>query len=204
MHDTLPCVLAWDFWTPNLCCNYRSKYKIVTEYRCIAMRLSTHFVWIKAAQQFIGCYSPKLFRYTWSRHRIIALPLIAHSSLQTCGKDSCQTGYDIYEFNGLRNWHDRRNAFWESKWIFFFDRQYWKCNRTMNINKQPASDWHLTLTIPSAFTSEMIRIRNLDWCVYWQHTVHDLEKERWLFGDMVDHVGIYGSKAAEGVSSCYC
>ena len=27
--------------------------------------------------------------------------------------------------------------------------------------------------------------------------IHDLEKERWLFGEMVDHLVIYGSKAAE-------
>ena len=36
----------------------------------------------------------------------------------------------------------------------------------MNINKQTASDWHLALTVPSALTLQMIRIRNLDWsCV---------------------------------------
>ena len=39
----------------------------------------------------------------------------------------------------------------------------------MNINKQPAIDWHLALTVTSAFTSE-IWIWNLDWCVYRQHT----------------------------------
>ena len=33
--------------------------------------------------------------------------------------------------------------------------------------------------------------------------IHDLEKDRWLFGEVVDldHVGIYGSKAAEDFSA---
>ena len=31
--------------------------------------------------------------------------------------------------------------------------------------------------------------------------MHDLEKERWLFGKVVDHVGIYESKAAKGFSA---
>ena len=28
-----------------------------------------------------------------------------------------------------------------------------------------------------------------------------LENERWLFGDIIGHVGIYGSKVAEGLST---
>ena len=31
--------------------------------------------------------------------------------------------------------------------------------------------------------------------------IHDLEKERWLFVEMVDHLVIYGSKAAENFSA---
>ena len=31
--------------------------------------------------------------------------------------------------------------------------------------------------------------------------VYDLENEKWLFGDMIDHVGIYGSRVAEGLSA---
>ena len=30
--------------------------------------------------------------------------------------------------------------------------------------------------------------------------MHDFEKERWLFSEVVDHVGIFGSKADEGFS----
>ena len=31
--------------------------------------------------------------------------------------------------------------------------------------------------------------------------IYDLENERWLLGDMIDHVGIYGSRVAEGLSA---
>ena len=31
--------------------------------------------------------------------------------------------------------------------------------------------------------------------------MHDLEKERWLFGEVCDHVGIYWYKAAKGLSA---
>ena len=31
--------------------------------------------------------------------------------------------------------------------------------------------------------------------------VHDLEKKVWLFGQVCDHVGIYESKVAEGLSA---
>ena len=34
-------------------------------------------------------------------------------------------------------------------------------------------------------------------------SIYDLENERWLFGDMIDHVGIYGSRVAEGLSTFY-
>ena len=30
-------------------------------------------------------------------------------------------------------------------------------------------------------------------------SIYDLENERWLFGNMIDHVGIYGSRVAEGL-----
>ena len=31
--------------------------------------------------------------------------------------------------------------------------------------------------------------------------IYDLENERWLLRDMIDHVGIYGSRVAEGLSA---
>ena len=36
------------------------------------------------------------------------------------------------------------------------------------------------------------------WCT---DNIYDLENERWLLGDMIDHVGIYGSGVAEGLSA---
>ena len=33
--------------------------------------------------------------------------------------------------------------------------------------------------------------------------IYDLENERWLLGDMIDHVRIYGSRVAEGLSAFY-
>ena len=46
----------------------------------------------------------------------------------------------------------------------------------------------------------MVRTQNLYSFWYRQH-VYDLrEKERWLFDEVVNHVGIYGSKGAEGLS----
>ena len=53
MQDMLSCVFAWDFKTLKFPQNYRAKYGIVTEYWCIAMRNSTHFIKIKASQQFL-------------------------------------------------------------------------------------------------------------------------------------------------------
>ena len=37
--------------------------------------------------------------------------------------------------------------------------------------------------------------------VLFTDNIHDLQKERWLFGKVVVHVGIYGSKAAKGFSA---
>ena len=34
-----------------------------------------------------------------------------------------------------------------------------------------------------------------------QKNIYDLGNERWLFGDIIDHVGIYGSRVAEGSSA---
>ena len=33
------------------------------------------------------------------------------------------------------------------------------------------------------------------------HNMHDLESDRWPFDEVVDHVKIYGAKAAEGFSA---
>ena len=77
------------------------------------------------------------------------------------------------------------------------DGQYWKGDRTMSTNEwlltsdfwQFLEPWHDT----------KLRIRNFYCFVYRQHIW--LENERWLLGDMIDHVGIYGSRVAEGLSA---
>ena len=68
--------------------------------------------------------------------------------------------------------------------------------------QQTSGCWHLwLLTVSWTLTWEMIRIRNFYCFVYRQHIGYDLENERWLLGDMIDHVGIYGSRVAEGLSA---
>ena len=67
--------------------------------------------------------------------------------------------------------------------------------RLNHVNKWVVADIWL-LTVSWTLTWEMIRIRNF--IASCTDNIYDLENERWLLGDMIDHVGIYGSKVAEG------
>ena len=77
------------------------------------------------------------------------------------------------------------------------DGQYWKGDRTMSTN-----EWLLT----SDFW-QFLEPWHGRWYEYeifiasCTDNIYDLENERWLLGDMIDHVGIYGSKVAEGLSA---
>ena len=77
------------------------------------------------------------------------------------------------------------------------DGQYWKGDRTMSTN-----EWLLT----SNFW-QFLEPWHGRWYEYeifiasCTDNIYDLENERWLLGDMIDHVGIYGSKVAEGLSA---
>ena len=77
------------------------------------------------------------------------------------------------------------------------DGQYWKGDRTMSIN-----EWLLT----SDFW-QFLEPWHGRWYEYeifiasCTDNIYDLENERWLLGDMIDHVGIYGSRVAEGLSA---
>ena len=77
------------------------------------------------------------------------------------------------------------------------DGQYWKDDRTMSTN-----EWLLT----SDFW-QFLEPWHGRWYEYeifiasCTDNIYDLENERWLLGDMIDHVGIYGSKVAEGLSA---
>ena len=77
------------------------------------------------------------------------------------------------------------------------DGQYWKGDRTMSTN-----EWLLT----SDFW-QFLEPWHGRWYEYeifiasCTDNINDLENERWLLGDMIDHVGIYGSRVAEGLSA---
>ena len=89
--DTPPCVLARNFKHQSFA-ESRVKYGIITEYRCITTRNGTHFTWIIASQPY---HTSWLFKNASSKHWIVSLPIVAHSSPQTCGTDICQIRYDI-------------------------------------------------------------------------------------------------------------
>ena len=62
--------------------------------------------------------------------------------------------------------------------------------------QQTSGCWHLTFD--SFLNLDMGDDTNTKFLLLH---VHDLENERWLLGDMIDHVGIYGSRVAEGLSA---
>ena len=77
------------------------------------------------------------------------------------------------------------------------DGQYWKGHRTMSTN-----EWLLT----SDFW-QFLQPWHGRWYEYeifiasCTNNICDLENDRWLLGDMIDHVGIYGSRVIEGLSA---
>ena len=74
------------------------------------------------------------------------------------------------------------------------DGQYWRPN---HVNKRVVAD--IWLLNSWTLTWEMMRIRNFYCFVYRQHIW--LRKWEVIVGDMIDHVGIYGSRVAEGLSA---
>ena len=115
--------------------------------------------------------------------------------------DICQIGYDICEFDSLRGLgidiigvvhFDNRDRF--AIWMGSIGKATEPCQQTSGC-------WHLT------FKSFL----NLDMAGRWYEyemfiasctdNIYDLENERWLLGGMIDYVGIYGSRVAEGLSA---
>ena len=115
--------------------------------------------------------------------------------------DICQIGYDICEFDSLRGLgidiiggvhFDNRDRF--AIWMGSIGKATEPCQQTSGC-------WHLTFHI----------FLNLDMAGRWYEykifiasctdNIYDLENERWLLGGMIDHVGIYGSRVAEGLSA---
>ena len=134
-------------------------------------------------------------------HRNVAIPDYRSLVTQTSGMDICQIGYDICEFDSLRglgidiigrvhfdNW-DRFSISMGS-----IGKAIEPCQQT--------TEWLLT----SDFWLFLE-----PWCARWyeyeifiascRDSIYDLKNERWLFGDMINHVGIYGSRVAEGLSA---
>ena len=76
------------------------------------------------------------------------------------------------------------------------DGEYWKGDRTMSTN-----EWLLT--------SDFWQFLEPWWYEYeifiasCTDNIYVLENEKWLLGDMIDHVGIYGSRVAEGFKAFY-
>ena len=77
------------------------------------------------------------------------------------------------------------------------DGQYWKGDRTMSTN-----EWLLTSDFWQFLEPWHGRWYEYEiFIVSCTDNIYDLENERWLLGDMIDHVGIYGSRVAEGLSA---
>ena len=77
------------------------------------------------------------------------------------------------------------------------DGQYWKGDQTMSRNEWLLTSdfWQFLEPWPGRWYKYKIFIAS---CT---DNIYDLENERWLLGDMIDHVGIYGSRVAEGLSA---
>ena len=77
------------------------------------------------------------------------------------------------------------------------DGQYWKGHWTKSTN-----EWLLTYDF-----WQFLEPWHGRWYEYeifiasCTDNIYGLENERWLLGDMIDHVGIYGSRVAEGLSA---
>ena len=68
--------------------------------------------------------------------------------------------------------------------------------RPNHVNKRVVADIWL-LTVSWTLTWEMIQIRNF-YCFMYRQNIWLIEWEA-IVGDMIDHVGIYGSRVAEGL-----
>ena len=114
--------------------------------------------------------------------------------------DICQIGYDICEFDSLRGLGidiigrvhlDNRDRF--AIWMGSIGKATEPCQQTSGC-------WHLTF-------DSFLNPWHGRWYEYeifiasCTDNIYDLENERWLLGDMIDHVGIYGSRVAEGLSA---
>ena len=127
-------------------------------------------------------------------HRIVELPIIAHSSWNICRTDCYQIRYDICEFKGLKidtiNRVHSNNRFSISIGSIGKATELW-----ISTNSQQVTNVWLWQSI--------IELWHWRWSEYEiviassTDIIHDLEKERWLFVEVVDHFEIDGPKATE-------
>ena len=160
------------------------------------MRNNAHFILLKASLQCHCMSCPQSVQkciaicFTW-------LSLTLHANIRD-GQNS-QIGYDIYEFDSLR-----------SLGIDVIDRVHFDNQDRFSISMgsigkatepcQQTTEWLLT--------SDFLLFLE-PWHARWYEykifialctdSIYNLENERWLFGDMIHHVGIYGSRVAEGL-----
>ena len=119
--------------------------------------------------------------------------------MQTSGIDICQIGYDICEFDSLRGLgiYIGRVHF-DNRDRFFISMGSLKATEPC----QQTTEWLLTSDF--WLFLEPWHVRWYEYEIFiasCTDSIYDLENERWLFGDMIDHVGIYGSRVAEGLST---
>ena len=117
--------------------------------------------------------------------------------MQTSGMDICQLGYDICEFDSLRGLgiiiigrlhFDNRDRF--AIWMGSIGKATEPCQQTSGY-------WLLTVLKPWHGRWYKYEI----FIALCTDNIYALENERWLLGDMIDHVWIYGSRVAEGLSA---
>ena len=171
---------------------HSAKYGIVQEYRCIAMRNRTHVIWIKPSQQCSLHFIPRncsenFIDRMYTNYRPLRGQLSNKLFVIVRAKKSISSidNVPIIEMN------------------FYIDRKQCKYDWTLNISKQPkvTCDWQGT---SASFDSDSHR-RWYEYEIFIvpcaDNNIHGLGNERWLVGHVVDHVRIYGSKAAEGCSA---
>ena len=134
-------------------------------------------------------------------HQNVAIPDYRSLFTQTSGMDICQIGYDICEFDSLtglgidiigRVHFENRDRFSIS--MGSNGKGTEPCQQTTEW--LPTSDFWLFLEPGHA------RWYEYEICIAsCTDSIYDLENERWLFGDIIDHVGIYGWMVAEGLST---
>ena len=132
-------------------------------------------------------------------YRNVAIPDYRLLVTQTSVMDICQIGYDICEFDSLRGLgidiigrvhFDNRDRF--AIWMGSIGKATEPCQQTWLLTPdfwQFLEPWH-----GRWYEYEIIIASCTD-------NIYDLENERWFLGDMIDHVGIYGSRLAEGLSA---